>query len=282
MTEEQFFRVSDPGEACELLARFKSRARVIAGGTDLMVWMNQREVSPEVLIYIGESGLDYVRSEGDNLIIGATTPFSDIMRSALVQEKAPLLAEAISHVGSPAIRNMGTMGGNLASASPAADSATALLALGASLRLISKRGERVAECNGFFTGPDQTLLKPDELIREIIVPVQPKGWKWGYRKLGRRKAQSLSVVSVAICCQQEGGKCSKIRIALGAVAPMPMLATKAAALLKGKAADGALIDKAAKTAADETHPIDDVRGSAWYRRKAVEALVKKLLKQILG
>ena len=129
MIEEQFFRVSDPGEACELLARFGSKAKVIAGGTDLMVWMNQREVSPEVLIYIGESGLDYVRGEGDNLVIGATTPFSDIMHSALVQERAPLLAEAISHVGSPAIRNMGTMGGNLAGASPAADSATALLAL---------------------------------------------------------------------------------------------------------------------------------------------------------
>jgi len=280
MTEGQFFRVSDPREACELLARFGAKAKVIAGGTDLMVWTNQRELSPQVLIYIGEIGFDYIKAEGENLVIGATTCFADIRGSTLVQAKAPLLSEVVSHIASPAIRNVGTIGGNLATASPAADSATALLALEASLKLVSQDGERVVDCHGFFTGPGQTVLKADELIQEVIVPAQSDGSRWAYRKLGKRKAQSLSVVSVAIHCQQNGGRPSGVRIALGAVAPTPMLATKAAAMLESKAVDNALIGNVAKTAADETDPIDDVRSSAWYRRRAVEALTRQLLRQI--
>jgi carbon-monoxide dehydrogenase medium subunit len=245
-----------------------------------MVDMNQREVSPEVLIYIGESGLDYIRADGDHVIIGATTAFADIGRSALVRGKAPLLAEVVSHIGSPAIRNVGTIGGNLASASPAADSATALLALGASLKLISQKKERTVRCDAFFAGPNQTVLGADEVIQEVIVPVQPEGSQWAYRKLGKRKAQSLSVVSVAIFCRKNGGKPGGVRIALGAVAPTPMLAEQAGAALEGKAVDSDLIGRTAKTAAGETSPIDDVRSSAWYRRRAVEALTKQLLCQI--
>lgn len=281
MTEGELFRVSGSREACELLGRFGTKAKIIAGGTDLMVAMNQREASPEVLIYIGESGLDYINAEGGNLVIGAATTFAEIGRSKLVREKAPLLAEVVSHIGSPAIRNVGTIGGNLASASPAADSATALLALGARLKLVSQDGEQVVDSKGFFTGPEQTILKIDELIQEVIIPAQGKGSKWAYRKVGKRKAQSLSVVSVAICCRHQDGKASDVRIALGAVAPTPMLAVKAATEIEGKPVDTSLIERVAKTAAEETSPIDDVRGSIWYRRRAVEAVTKQLLQQIL-
>ncbi len=280
MVEGEFFKAGDPIEVCELLARYGDDAYILSGGTDLMVSINQRQISPKVLIYIGESGLNYIKAEGNNLIIGAATPFAEIIGSALVQAKAPLLAEVASHIASPAIRNVGTIGGNLANASPAADSAAALLALGAGLRLISKNSERVVDCDGFITGPEHTLLKPDELIQEVIVPAQSSEAHWAYRKLGRRKAQSLSVVSAAIYCVTEDGKCAAARIGLGAVAPTPILATRAGAMLEGKAVDKALIENVAKTAADETDPIDDIRSSAWYRRRAVEALIKQLLSKI--
>jgi len=280
MAEGQFFKATDPQEACDLLAQYGGKARLLAGGTDLMVAVNQRQLSPEVLVYLGDSGLNYINAESDNLVIGAATPFTDIMGSALVREEAPLLAEVISHIASPAIRNVGTIGGNLANGSPAADSATALLALGASLRLVSKAGERVVAVEEFFTGPGETTLEPTELIQEVIVPKQAGGAKWAYRKLGKRKAQTLSIVSVAIYCPSDGGQCQGVRIALGAVAPTPTLATEASAILEGKALDEKLIDAAAKAAADATNPVDDVRGSAWYRRRATEALVKQLLAQI--
>ena len=280
MAEGQFFKATDPQEACDLLAQYGGKARLLAGGTDLMVAVNQRQLSPEVLVYLGDSGLNYINSESDNLVIGAATPFTDIMGSNLVREEAPLLAEVISHIASPAIRNVGTIGGNLANGSPAADSATALLALGASLKLVSKAGDRVVAVEEFFTGPGETTLEPTELIQEVIVPKQAGGAKWAYRKLGKRKAQTLSIVSVAIYCPSDGGQCQGVRIALGAVAPTPTLATEASAILEGKALDEKLIDAAAKAAADATNPVDDVRGSAWYRRRATEALVKQLLAQI--
>ncbi|MFH1242233.1 MAG: xanthine dehydrogenase family protein subunit M [Pseudomonadota bacterium] len=280
MAETQFFKAAGPQEACDLLAQYGSKARVLAGGTDLMVAVNQREFSPEVLIYIGDSGVNYIKWEKNNLAIGAATPYTDIMRSDLVLEKTPLLAEAVSHIASPAIRNVGTIGGNLANASPAADSATPLLALGASLRLVSKEGERLVAVEEFFTGPGETLLKPTELIKEAIIPVQAEGAKWAYRKLGRRKAQTLSIVSVAIYCPFDNDLCRGARIALGAVAPTPILAVEASNILEGKTLNQTLINEAARAAAAATNPIDDVRGSAWYRRRATEALVRQLLAQI--
>lgn len=280
MAERQFFKATDPQEACDLLAQYGGKARLLAGGTDLMVAVNQRQLSPEVLVYLGDSGLNYINAESDNLVIGAATPFTDIMGSNLVREEAPLLAEVISHIASPAIRNVGTIGGNLANGSPAADSATALLALGASLKLVSKAGDRVVAVEEFFTGPGETTLEPTELIQEVIIPKKAGEAKWAYRKLGKRKAQTLSIVSVAICCPLDGGQCQGTRIALGAVAPTPILASEASALLEGKILSEGLIDESAKAAADASNPIDDVRGSAWYRRRAIEALVRQLLAQI--
>jgi carbon-monoxide dehydrogenase medium subunit len=280
MTEGQFFKAASAEEACDLLSQFGSKAHLLAGGTDLMVSVNQRELSPEVLIFLGACGLDYIKAEGDNLIIGAATPYTDILESDLVAEKAPMLQEAVSQIASPAIRNVGTIGGNLGTASPAADSATPLLALGATVKLISNGGGREVAIEDFFTGPGETVRKPDEIIQELIIPAQPQVTRWAYHKLGKRKAQSLSVVSAAVCCVMEGGQCRSARIGLGAVAPTPLLAKEAAALLEGKALDAGTIEQAAKGAADATNPIDDTRGSAWYRRRATEALVKQLLTKI--
>lgn len=282
MQETKFYSVRDLQDACSLLAQYKEKAQILAGGTDLMVKINRKLASPQVLIYIGESGLSYIKEEEGNILIGAATTFSDIAGSALVQEKLPLLVEVVQNIGSPAIRNMGTIGGNLANASPAADSAVALLALGARLKLFSANGERIVDSSEFFSGPGETLLQPSELLQEVIIPSQGPEVRWAYRKLGRRRADTLSVVSAAICLKMENDKCSNVRIALGAVAPTPLLVTKAEELLVGKKPDSALIDIVAKAAAEETSPIDDVRATAWYRRQASEVLVRRLLSQILG
>jgi len=281
MSNALFFKAANSKEACALLSKYGKKAKVLAGGTDLMASVNRRLLSPEVVISIGDAALNYIKANGKNLIIGATTSHTEIIRSAVVKEKAPLLAEAVRHIGSPAIRNMGTIGGNLANASPAGDAATALLALGANLKLISSRGKREVNIDKFFLGPGKTVLKSDELLQEVSIPIQDGGSKWAWYKLGKRKADICSVVSVAIALQMDKGICKKARITLGAVAPTPLLAKKAGALLEKKKPDEALIEQVAKVAAEETTPIDDVRGTAWYRRKVSEVLVKRLLKQIL-
>jgi len=280
MVNALFYKAAGLKEACDLLSQYGEKARILAGGTNLMVAVNRKSLSPEVVVSIGGSGLDYIKTEGDNLIIGTATNHAEIARSALVRERAPLLAEVAKSIGSPAIRNVGTIGGNLVNASPAADTAVALLALRAKLKLVSADGERDIDVETFFTGPGETVLRPNELLQEVSIPSQLTGSKSAWYKLGKRKAIVCSVVSVAVALQMANGTCTQARIALGAVAPTPLLAKRAGSLLEGKRLDGALIEKASKTASEETSPIDDVRATAWYRRKVSEILVKRLLNQI--
>ncbi|UCC90593.1 MAG: xanthine dehydrogenase family protein subunit M [Dehalococcoidia bacterium] len=281
MANTLFYRAADLKEACVLLSQYGKKAKILAGGTDLMVAINRKLLLPEILVYIGNCGLDYIRVEGDSLIIGAMTNHASIVRSTLVKEKAPLLLEATKYIGSPSIRNMGTIGGNLVNASPAADAGTALLALGAKLNLVSVSGVRQVKVEEFFTGPGKTVLKPSEILQEVLIPSQNENSKWAWYKLGKRKSDICSVISVAISIEIEGNLCRFARIALGAVAPVPLLAKRAGSLLERQNIDKTLITKAAKAASEETTPIDDVRATAWYRRKVSETLVKRLLSQIL-
>ncbi len=280
MAKIAFHNARDLQDAYDMLAQYGDKAKILAGGTDVMVKLNRRLTAPEVLVHIGGCGLNYIKLEETNIIIGAATPLTDITRSESVQEKIPLLVEAVRHIAGPAIRNSATIGGNLANASPAADSAVPLLALGASLRLTSKRGERMIPIEEFFKGPGKTVLSPDELLKEVIIPTPDINTKWAYRKLGRRQAETLSVVAGAISARFDNGKCSKTRIALCAVAPTPILAKKAADLLEGRQLNTRLMESVAKMAAEETSPIDDVRATAWYRRRATRALVKGLLEEL--
>jgi CO/xanthine dehydrogenase FAD-binding subunit len=275
-----FHNARDLQDAYDMLTQYGDKARILAGGTDVMVKLNRRLAAPEILVHIGGCGLNYIKLEETTIVIGAATPLTDITRSELVKEKIPLLVEAVRHIGGPAVRNSATIGGNLANASPAADSAVPLLALGASLRLTSKRGERMIPIEEFFEGPGKTVLSPYELLKEVIIPAPDSNTKWAYRKLGRRRAETLSVVAGAISARFDNGKCSKTRIALCAVAPTPILAKKAANLLEGRQLDTGLMESVAEAAAEETSPIDDVRATAWYRRRATRALVKGLLEEL--
>ncbi|MBC7259732.1 MAG: xanthine dehydrogenase family protein subunit M [Chloroflexi bacterium] len=292
MKDVLYFAPTELTEALKFLAQYGEKATVLAGGTDLVPRMNYYELKPEVLVYIGNLGLDYIEQADGKLVIGAATPTAKIAASPLIAEKAAALAEAARLSASPAIRTAGTIGGNLANASPAADLATPLIALGATVVLVSATGEREVPVEDFFTGPGQTVLQPGELIKEVRVPVR-KG-KSVFLKLGRRKAMTLSVVNVAVYVEMEKGqKCVDARVALGAMAPVPLRCKKAEGVLQGcvlpmsalegaEFLDKARIEKAAELAIAESSPIDDQRATAWYRRKAGKVLVARALAAAAG
>ena len=280
MKDVLYFAPTDVGEAVKLLAQYGDKATILAGGTDLVPKINYYELKPDVLLYIGGLGLDYIKEAGGKLVLGATTPTAKIAASNLIAQKAPALAEAARLTGSPAIRTAATLGGNLANASPAADLAAPLLAMDAELLLQSAAGQRTVALQDFFTGPGHTALQPGELIVEVAFPL-PKG-RTAFLKLGRRKAMTLSVVNVAVHLQMEGSLCRQARIALGAMAPTPLRCRQAEALLQGHNLDQTLITQAANAAIAESKPIDDQRATAWYRQQAGKALVARALAQAAG
>lgn len=280
MANGEFYAAQTPQEACAFLSRHGKEAQILAGGTDLMVSVNKGQTTLEKVVFVGRAGLDYIRCEGDFLTIGATATHAKVAGSAIVQEKAPLLSQAVRSIGSPAIRNMGTIGGNIANASPGADGSVSLLALGAKVRLASVSGERIVDLDGFFLDIGRTVLRPDELLTEVIVPVQKETTRWTWRKVGQRKASVCAVLSLAIALEWDGRTCRGVRIALGTVAPTPFLARKAGEGLEGKPLTPDRIGEAAKAAAQALPERDGLRASAWYRRRISEVLIKRFFTEM--
>ena len=280
MGEALYFAASTMNEAMKLLGRYGKKAVILAGGTDLVPRINTYGLKPGALIYIGKLGLDYIKEEKGRMVIGAATPMAKIAGSKLVAKKASALAEAALQAGTAAVRTAGTIGGNLANASPAADLATPLLVLDADLSLVSQKKKRVVALKEFFKGPGQTLLQPGEMIKEISFPI-PKG-KTAFVKLGRRKALTLSVVNAAVRLEVNRKKCQEVRIALGSVAPIPLRCPKAEGLLTDQEVSRDLIEQCASEAMAASSPIDDQRASAWYRKKAGVAVVAKALAKAAG
>ncbi len=280
MEDSVFYVAETPQEACALLSRHRGRARILAGGTDLMVSVNKRQERLETVVFVGRAGMDFIRTEGNFLRIGATATHTEIAGSAIVREKAPLLSQAVRSIGSPAVRNMGTIGGNIANGSPGADGSVSLLALGAKVRLLSVRGERIVDLDTFFVDIGRTVLQPDELLTDVIVPVQTKTTRWTWRKVGQRKASVCAVLSLAIALDLGDRRCRSVRIALGTVAPTPFLARRAGERLEGKPLTPAGIEEAAKIAAEALPDRDGLRASAWYRRRICEVLIKGFLTEI--
>jgi len=277
VTSTEFFRPTSTEEACSLLARYGSDASILAGGTDLMVAVNQGQRPLAVVIHLGSLGLDSIQATGTELILGAAATHTEIARSALVREEAPLLAEAVRSIGSPAIRNMGTIGGNIANASPAADGSVALLALRARVRLISTRGERVVDLEDFFTGTGETVLRPDELLQEVILPIHDLANQWRWHKLGQRNGSVCAVISVALALRMEADVCRHARIAMGTVATTPLLASRAGEILSGHRLDEPLVEKAVAAASKSIPERDGARASAWYRRRICEVTLRRFL-----
>ena len=198
MSNSDFIVPNDIGIACDQLEQLKGKAHILAGGTDLMVATNLRRLFPQNLIYIGKLGIDQITLNASNLIIGAGTTITSIIESTVAQKNVPLLVDACREIASPAIRNAATIGGNVCNASPAADGAIALLALGANVTIASTRGERSVALKDFFTGPGKTVLDTDELVKEFSIPAAATNNKHGWAKIGQRKAEIIGIVCVAV------------------------------------------------------------------------------------
>ncbi len=280
MKDSMYFAPTEVEEAVKLLSEYGDQATILAGGTDLVPKINYYESRPSVLLYIGNLGIEGVKEENGKLVLGAMTTTSRLASDPLINEKAGALAEAARLTGSDAVRNSGTIGGNLANASPAADLVPPLLAMDAELVLTGVKGERTVAVKDFFTGPGKTVLGASEFIREIYFPV-PKG-RVVFLKLGRRKAMTLSVVNVAVRLHMDASGCHEARIAIGSMAPTAIRCSRAEKMLLGKKLDGKLIRACAEEAIADTRPIDDQRATAWYRRQAGKALVARAVAQAAG
>jgi carbon-monoxide dehydrogenase medium subunit len=270
-------------EACTLLLKYKGKAKLIAGGTDLLVSMKRRELTPNYLVNIkGISGLNSIDYQRKTLKIGVLATLNDIERSALVQEKFPVLASACHLLGTPLIRNLGTIGGNLCNASPSAETAPCLIGLGAKVKVVGLKGEKTIPLEKFFVGPGRSALQDGEMMTEIQVPSPPPGMQSIYLKLPARTAIDIAVVSVAVIIQfgSKNNEVSDIKIVLGAVAPTPMRAHRAEKVLKEKAIEDKRIEEAAQIASEEAKPISDIRASEDYRRQMVKVLTDRAIKQL--
>jgi len=272
-------------EALDLLGENNNGdVKVYAGGTDVIPKIKSRLIrAPKVLIDLkGIPELDYIQyDEKDGLRIGALATISSVAHFPQVRENFGILSQAASSIASTQVQNRGTIVGNICNAVPSADSAPALLCLGAELSCVSSRGERIIHMEDFFTGLNQTALNPDELVKEIRIPNMPPQSKGVYIKLSPRSRMDLAVVGVGAVVAQDNGLIQDVRIALGAVAPTPMRAKRAEDVLKGEKLRAETVTKAAEIASEDSKPIDDHRASAEYRRTMVEVLVKRAINNSL-
>jgi len=279
----EYIEPASLSEAVALLDRYGGEARILAGGTDLLVWMKEGARNPRYLINIkhipGVRHIHYSQSEG--LRIGALTTVREIETAEIVKERFSALGQAAKELASIQVRNLATIGGNLCTASPAAELAPPLLALGARIRLRGLRGERVLPLDEFFQGPGSTTIDR-EILTEIMIPSPEPEGRSIYKSISRRNAVDLAIVGVAAAgrVDADSKEWKSIRIALGAVAPTPFRARTAEKLVLGKKAGPDIVVEAARAAAEEARPITDLRGSAWYRREMIQVLVRRVLEEI--
>ncbi len=273
---KEYHRPQDIVEAVRILSKFGDKAKVMAGGTDLLV---QKPARIECLVDISTLGLDYIKEERDCLCIGAATAINTVRNvPLLLPEPYRVLSEAAGSLATPTVRNMATVGGNLCNASPAADLALPLMVLDASLVTVGPRGKREIPIKDFFTGVNLTALEKGELLTEICIPLSKDHAVASFVKLRHHQtAIDIAVVNAATLLVCKNGRCEKAKIALGSVASTPMEARNAEALLAGQELGGEIIRKVAKTAAEESRPIDDHRASAAYRKRMVGVLVERAL-----
>jgi len=274
VNEFQFHRPRSLDEAFRLMEETEGAA-YLAGGTDVFVGEDARHL-PAVISLRSVPGLSGI--DGDR--IGAATPVRDLIDDAGLRARFPVLVQAARLLGSPQIRNVATIGGNLCRAAPCADLAPPLLALGARLRLQRPGADREVAMQDFMVGPGQTCLQPGELLTEIVLDPPRPDTRALFLKKGRAR-MDLSLVSVAVLLVMQGDCCTLARIAAGAVAPTPVRLVRAEALLQGHVPGDDVLLAAQEAAAEDVAPISDVRASAGYRRRIVGVYVGRALRQLL-
>lgn len=302
MKRFEYYKPKTLEEALNLLAQYGEKAKLIAGGTDVIVMIKQKTMSPDVLISLqGVPGLDQIKYNG-SLSIGPMVTHRMIEKSELIKKDFSALADAVSWLGSIQIRNVATIGGNICTAAPSADTSTPLLVLGTQVKIKSLKEERAVPLEEFFKASGETVLKTGELVKELIIPKPLPNTGSAYYKLQRRLALDLPILGVSVLLSLDKNKvtctdmlcttspisailhkmeednlvCQEVRIALGVAAPTPIRAVKAESLLRGKTLSDELLEEAAETAAKEAQPRDSIRGEAWYRRDMIKVLVKRM------
>jgi carbon-monoxide dehydrogenase medium subunit len=290
-------------EALALLNQYGKKAALIAGGTDVIVMIKQKTMAPDVLISLqGIPSFDQIQYDG-SLRIGAMVTHRALEKSELIRKEFSALADAVDVLGSIQIRNVATIGGNICTAAPSADTVAPLMVLGAQVKLKSAKSERTIPIEQFFTGPGETVLHQGEILTEISIPKPLPNTGSAYWKHQRRQALDLPILGVAVLisldkatvtCSDilcttspistvlhslEGDEvvCKEIRIALGVAAPTPMRAIKAEKLLREQKISDELLEEVAETASKEAQPRDTIRGEAWYRREMIKVLVKRMV-----
>ncbi len=267
--------------ALELLAREPGIWKPLAGGTDVMVLFEAGKLPHRKFLSIWKMPeLRGIKVSPAHVTLGALTTYTEVQAHPVLQKEFPLLCSAAAETGGIATQNRGTLAGNIANASPAADSPPALLIYDAELELVSAGGSRWVPYHGFHTGYKQMLLRPDELIRRIRLSRRKDAWRQYYRKVGTRKAQAISKVCFAGAALVAGDEVRDVRIALGSVAPIVLRCTQTEAALKNRRLSAATPEAARDALAREIAPIDDMRSSAAYRLRVAQNLLAEFIRQI--
>lgn len=279
MRNFEFFEPETIEEASDLLTKYNGTAELLAGGTDLIIEMKARTATPEHVISLekipGLTGIDYDEESG--LRIGALTKMRTLENDPIIRERYTALAEGAGEVGGVQIRHLATIGGNVSHGSPAADTAAPLLALGAQVKIASANGERTVPIETFFVGPGQTVLKTGEIVTAFECPTRSANQGSQYIKQKIREVMDLAFVGVASSATADNGAVSDVKIGLSAVAPTPLRATDAEAIVNGNSLTTELLQQAAAAASAQSSPISDLRCSAEHRREMVGVLTRRTL-----
>jgi xanthine dehydrogenase small subunit len=270
------------GEVYDLLAERGRRAKIIAGGTDLMVALNAGSLAAEEFIDIRRlNELRGIEDEGETIRVGALTTYTQLIKSPLVQRSVPALAEASRTIGAVQIQNRGTIGGNVVNASPAGDSLPVLAAFDAELEIGSVRGVRKIDFNRFYTGYRQIVMEPDEILLAVRLGKLGQNERSFFFKVGTRRAQAISKIVMAVKAGTKGALINYISVALGSVAPTVIRARQTESLLTNATLDVTSIELAKRTISSEIAPITDVRSSEHYRRTVTGNALAKVLRQLM-
>ncbi|MGB9312192.1 MAG: xanthine dehydrogenase family protein subunit M [Candidatus Acidiferrales bacterium] len=273
----------DLASALERMAKEPGVWKPFAGGTDLMVLLEAGKLPHTHFLNIWDlPDLRGIAVHADHVTLGALTTYTEVRQHEILMREFPLLCRAAAETGSVATQNRGTLGGNIANASPAADSPPALLVYDAEIEIVSARAARWTSHHRFHSGYKQMDLQPSELIRRIRLPRYKTAWKQYFRKVGTRRAQAISKVCFAAAARMDAGRIADVRIVLGSVAPTVLRAVRAEEILRGQRAEPAVLKAAPDALAGEIAPIDDIRSTSRYRRAVARNLLAEFVESLAG
>jgi CO/xanthine dehydrogenase FAD-binding subunit len=274
----QYLKPTSLQEVLAILAEHREKAKIIAGGTDLMVLLKKKLLIAEYLVSLRNvPELNFISYDG-GLRIGSAITHRTLELSPEIRSHFPIISDAVANLGSVQVRNSGTIGGNICNAAPSADTAPPLLALEAEAKIVAPETERSVPMNAFFKGPGRTVLERGEVLKEIVIAKPANNTGMAYWKHMRRKAMDLPILGVAAVLSLEDDltTCAKARLALGVAAPTPMRAVEAENFLEGKPITEETLAQAGDIASGESSPRTTIRGSEWYRREMIRVLVKRV------